>query len=342
MKPVRLKDGYGRQAELLREAVQLPPFTGAQRARLRHSVRTAVQSRSRFPLLAFATAAAVGVAALAAVLIARPAAPRIERSDGAQTRWLGPNVLEVVGGSVTVSTRASFRMVAPELEVAVTSGKAAVAVSSQGSAVDVFEGSAVVRRAGELLTLIAPAHLDPPAPPAQRALWVDLPEPDASCGADVACLERLAEGDGLRAQLSLLRLSLAALNASHPADAEQRARTSLARFPDGAVAPETHLVRLQALAQLGRSAEAQDEARWYLDHAPQSPAAPDVALLRGDLALREGKWVEARDGYQQALTFARSGAAQAQAWHGIGLAEQSLGHRSAAERAFRAAQDAGK
>jgi hypothetical protein len=71
------------------------------------------------------------------------------------------------------------------------------------------------------------------------------------------------------------------------------------RFPDGALASEATMLRIEALLALGR----RDEALSLLDRAPLAslPNRDEHLVVRGELRAADGRWREARQDFDQAL-----------------------------------------
>lgn len=344
MTPRRLVETDDARARWLVEAARVEPQDSLARAQGRRALLSRLGQREPRParlVFAFAVALLVGVVATRWVLRPVEAVPGGEVVAVAEHTDYRPvpGGFSVASGRLEVETRASSRLVTPQLEVQVRSGRVAVSVANEASQVEVFAGEADVRKDVRVVTVAAgqllssdDARLD------ESRLHVAVPR-DAAC-VDQACLETAAAGVDLPAQTALLRLGLRALEHRQWALAERRAHDSLTRFPAGVLEPEAHLVRLEALQHLGRAAEARFEATWYLQNQATSPMAASVALVLGDLELRAGNVEPAATAYRRALSLAPEPEVEAEAHFGVGLAEERAGHESQARAAFQRARGA--
>lgn len=349
MSPPRLTEGADARARLLAAAAHVTPLDAAAHARLRRRLAARVAAPLRLApsglrlAAAFTASLVLGVGAtwLLRHRLQDEAAPRFTFAEGAVYQPLPGGGVELRAGSLVLSTGRPVTAFTPELEVSVSQGRVAMAVALGRSEVEVYEGAAEVRREGASVALAAGQQVgsDDARFSAPR-LHVTAPAAGGGGCEDppgVACLERAAQGDDVRAQAALLRLELLALEARAFPRAEALARGALARFPGGVLVPETHLVLLEALSQQRRDADARAEAAWYLEHQRGSPMAPQVSLLLGDLELRSGAWAEAREAYAATLALAPSAELAAEAHYGVGVAELRAGHQPEAQAAFRRA-----
>jgi TolA-binding protein len=285
---------------------------------------------------AFALSLLLGVAVTWGGLRLR-SEPELWLDVGAVATPLPGGGVALTAGRVVVHARRELKLETPELEVRVVRGAVAVVAEPGRSLVEVLEGAVEVRREGLQVSLRAGEKVTSEDPRLTSSrLHVAVPQTPGPCeGAGArACLERAAEGDDVQAQTAVLRLALEAIEARAWARAEALSRRSLARFPEGVLAPEVHLALLEALSEQQRDAEARGEAAWYLGHAPDSPSAPQVALLWGDLELRAGRWVPAQEAYARTLRLSPSPALAQEAHLGVGVALLRGGHPAEARAAF--------
>jgi hypothetical protein len=112
---------------------------------------------------------------------------------------------------------------------------------------------------GTRIASAPPRH--PPAPPP-----VQEPRPRAATGEDA----------GARLDEASLLSRLHDLAASDPPRSLELAREAIARFPDGANAPEFEWNVVKALANMDRYGEAEEEARSMLRRFPGSAFSEDV------------------------------------------------------------------
>lgn len=343
----------------LREAARVAPLTAHEKARLRARLLDArPQPRTGRLVLAFSVSLVAGVMVTwltlhrsgppASSQVTLVAGASIEAaSPQARTELVAPDRLRLVAGSITVtnSTAPTLTLLTPMFDVVLQRNTTAVA-STESAELVIREGSALVTRDRRQVALQGPATItssdsrlqQPPPPPAPvaRSLLKFAPPADPSCGR--ACALEASQGTDVSAQLALTRLAFQALQRGAADEAEQLAQSGLTRFPGGVLAPENHLVLMQALAALGKSEAAQREGRWFLEHAPTAPAAPGVALFLGDLALAHDAEGALRL-YQAALQHGPSVDDTVDALEAIGLCEVDLGHLAQARAHFQQALD---
>lgn len=350
LEPPRLVHGDDAVAKALSQAAAVPPLDPSARAALRGALLRRVAPAPRSGRLVLAAAFALSLLLGIGVTLrfwgpsAAEGPLQLAFSPDAVQRAHSPSNVELRAGTVDLKNRTPTPMVVqtPDLEVAVLAGHVAVEVVNGRSMVTVFEGSAQVRRDGVEVQVRAGEHLTGDDARFERPRLLP-PQVGASDGACETrdCLERAAEGDDVRAQTALMRLGLMAMAQHALPTAEAWARRSLARFPDGVLAPEAHLMVLGVLAEQRRDAEATVEANWYLAHAGDSPMAPQVCLLQGDLELRAGRFEQAVRAYAATFEHAPTPALAAEAHYGVAVASLRAGHedqaRAAFEQALRAA-----
>lgn len=119
--------------------------------------------------------------------------------------------------------------------------------------------------------------------------------------AAASCYDRIGRGNGMTSELALYekaRLESRALGrgAAALATLEEHAR----RFPQGALAVEAGLTRIELLSRLGRTSEALNAIERALPGAIGRERGGDLYLLRGDLLSLRGECAGARAAYAAA------------------------------------------
>lgn len=266
------------------------PFTGARfeavwRASLQRAERG---SKPGFgaQLLAFAVACAVGAVATTSLSLLNPGA-RLRRegvrADAQAELHLRGDDVVIDRGAVRVK-RASepLAIVTPHLTVTITRATALFDVSASATRVRVVEGEVVWRErtfpAGS--TLEAPRRTSALALPARAA---EIEGCSGSGGAQRACLERLAPGTGLQAQLALYRLGADAHAAGDDRAAARHFSSYLERFATGPFAPEASIGLMLSLDGAGDTTAAAREAELFLQRFAGDPQAAAVREWRKTL-----------------------------------------------------------
>jgi hypothetical protein len=280
-------DGERRAAELVKQVAEVPARAMDVARGWDSVLERATQPRPGPWLLA---ALAVLVAVVGSVALHRRSEPSVVASSGAkwETRIDGSVQLQV--GRVQTSRPVDLRLETPHVSILARSCVFAAEVAADGTRVTVSEGEAWVKagsdaeqvlRAGESrlwpATPPIPALLDQP-PPAPSPWCADL-EP----GRRSECLSGVAQGNGLEAQVALFELARLQVGAGEGGAAVETWRTSLARFPQGVLAPEARLAVLVALTQQRRFDEAVQAAREFEQTSADDPRRPDVTALRRQL-----------------------------------------------------------
>lgn len=284
----------GREAVLAFVDATREPF-GAARAEAvwRASLRRAERGARRglgAQALAFAVACAVGAVVTASLTLLNPAA-RLRREGvkadaQAELEWRGDG-LAIDRGAVRVK-RASepLAIATPHVSVTLTRATALFDVTPSATRVRVIEGEVVWRTpAGERVfpagsTLEAPRRTPAFALPLRGG---EVEGCSGSGGAQRACLERLAPGSGLQAQLALYQLGADAHAAGDEQTAARHFSSYLERFAAGALAPEASIGLMLSLDGAGDLGGAAREADRFLARFASDPQAAAVREWRKSL-----------------------------------------------------------
>ena len=277
-----------------------PPLRESPLALWRRVQATAQGPSPGRQLAFFAVATAAGIGAvltLAPLLRSAPPAraavaaeTRFEPSPGAEWSHEGHNVT-LARGKLRVTAPVPVSVTTPLATIDAKAGRFALEVAAQHVVISAETGElqvhsqlmgARVLRAGESLRVEQPIAAAALVPPAELLRPPEPAGPRSACGAELDCLTRTAKGDTLAAQLALFDLALAARRRG---DAEQAAalwRQYLARFPEGALAPEVSGALIRALV-IADPPEALREAERYHTRFGDEPSAGGVELLRAHL-----------------------------------------------------------
>lgn len=224
-------------------------------------------------------AALAGVLATASVMKSRTS-PVVVATSGTQWRPERDGAVQLQRGRVQTVRRVSLRLESPQVSLVAKECSFAAEVISEGTRVTVFEGEAVVRGAEgtERVVKAGESVLWPAAPMVAASLTAQVPaSPEATCS-DAPCLEAIARGDNLRAEVALFELAR-----RQPERSVDWLRASLARFPEGVLVPEVRLALLAELVKQRRFAEALETARAFEASASEDPRVDDVRALRRQL-----------------------------------------------------------
>ncbi|MFZ5439067.1 MAG: hypothetical protein ACOZQL_03615 [Myxococcota bacterium] len=237
----------------------------------------------------FLTAVAAGVLLVLAgrglrptpqqVLLAAPDARWEQRLDGG---------VQLTRGRLQTTKAAPVALETPQVSVLTSSARFAAEVLVEGTLVTVFEGEVLVRSgADERVLRAGETALWRAAPEIPASLEAHAAEPLASCSGAASgqrvCLERLAEGDSLTAEVAAFELGRLAARGGDEVRALEQWHGSLARWPDGVFAPEVRLALLRTLTHARRFAEAAEVAAAFEQRHPDDPRVPEVRRLREDL-----------------------------------------------------------
>jgi hypothetical protein len=238
---------------------------------------TRPRTSPRLLVLAGALAMAAGVFGTATILRAREP---VVVAAGTQWERREDGAVQLQQGQLQTSRPVSLRLETPQVTVLARECRFAAEVLSEGTRLTVFEGTAVVRsgegvertlRAGE-------SALWPAAPVIAPSLSTRAEPPANPACADVPCLERVAAGDGLEAEVALFELGR-----RQPPRAVEHWRASLERFPGGVLEPEVRLSLIVTLTQQRKFADALTAAQEFEAAQADDPRVDDVRALRRQL-----------------------------------------------------------
>ncbi len=263
-----------------------------------------------------------------------------------------------------------FIVAAPRLTVTVVGTRFCVDASAEVTTVEVTEGKVRVEAAGArgargagrapaiaafvaagesyrsdatppLAQLPALAAATPEVEVARPSPKPSAAHPVAGCPAELPaaaradCYAGMAAGDDLAAQNALFALALLTRTELHDGPGSlSHLHTYLARFPQGALAPEAREAVIVELAGEQRRAEALVEAESYLRSYGWEGRAPEVALLRARLLRdapsgEERRSAEALALYRDLLGRAVPAAVREEALFGAAVTALELGERTA-------------
>ncbi len=121
----------------------------------------------------------------------------------------------------------------------------------------------------------------PPAPSASSAPIFRAPARPSASNVDVtAPPEPVANAARLAEEMKQVESIRNALQASKPSEAFRLCEEYRATFGNGALSEEAEVLRIDALAQMGRKAIAIEHARRFLEERPKSPYAARVRAIQ--------------------------------------------------------------
>lgn len=243
---------------------------------------------------------AFAVSTLAGVLLVLAVRPLVRSTPDVvaapETRWakVSSDEVSLEAGRLTVRPQRGrgVRVKTPHVTIEASSSKFLAEVTRAGTTVLVEEGDVLVRAFGLERRVAAGASFTWPVPvEIPVALQVEAPAEATTCQGSPQlirhCLEAEAQGASLSAEAAAYELGALEVRSGDLDAAERAWRDSLARFPDGVLAPEVTLSLALELVRAGRLDDATQGLRQFLARWPADPRGDDVmALLRSIEAVR--------------------------------------------------------
>jgi hypothetical protein len=259
----------------LRAGVELAPPPGAQRA-----VWAALNTSIVVSVTAAAANATAGAAAISSAASASAGAAAAGSGLGAATAGLGGVGLTTIFASVVVGLGAGFLVMLPFSEPDPgTGGTVPVANAAPPSA----PARAAPRRRTEPRPREQTRDAVQPVPVPASALPVEMrPRITAAPSARRAApAPALSTADPVADESSVVLAARRELSSGNPARAREILERGAPPASSGGLDQERAALQIEALARLGERAEAEQQARTFLARHPESPHAVRVrALLR--------------------------------------------------------------
>lgn len=239
--------------------------------------------RLRKQLFAFAVACAVGIIATLSLLspAARLRREGVQKTDAqAQVHFSGASLV-IDRGPVRVKRSGEALTVATaHLSVQLVHATVLFDVTASSTRARVIEGEVMWRDRAFIAGTVLEA---PPRKAPAFALPVHRAALEGCSGSQHTCLEQLAPGKGLQAQLALYQLGAEAHAAGDEATAARHFTSYLQRFANGVLAPEASIGLMLSLDGAGDVDGAAREADRFLERFASDAQAPAVREWRKSL-----------------------------------------------------------